>query len=272
VTDNPHAVGSDLASRLNMDVPHSARIWNYWLGGKDNFDADRAAGDQIVALVPRLVVSARADREFLARTVRYLAGTVGVRQFLDIGTGIPTANNTHEVAQAEAPDSRIVYVDNDPMVLAHARALLTSTPEGATDYIDADLHDPGAIIQAATRTLDFGQPVAIMLLGIVNFIIDDGEAQAIIRRLLEAVPSGSYLVVSHPTTEVDGEAMTEAVNLWNGTGSAQMTLRSRDALARLLDGVELVEPGLVTCSQWRPEERDGEPAAVSHYGAVGRTP
>jgi O-methyltransferase involved in polyketide biosynthesis len=220
-------------------------------------------------VVPDLVASARADREFLSRAVEYLAGEAGVRQFLDIGTGLPTADNTHEVAQRVAPESHVVYVDNDPMVLAHARALLTSSPEGATAYIDADLQDPDKILDQAASTLDFDRPVAIILLGILNFIIDDDEAQAIVGRLLDAVPSGSYLVVSHPTTEVHGDAMTEAVGLWNSTGGAAMRLRDRDGVASFFRGLELLEPGVITCSQWRPV--DGHTSEdVSHFGGIGR--
>src|SRR5438105_2215640 len=173
MTSRPQTPGSASppSPKIDSTVSHSARIWNYWLGGKDHYPVDKAVGDQILGFVPELVRSARADRYFLARAVRYLSGQ-GIRQFLDIGTGLPTVDNTHEVAQRAAPESRIVYVDNDPLVLAHARALLTSTPEGACDYIDADVHDPESILRQAAGTLDFGKPVAIMMLGIVNFIID----------------------------------------------------------------------------------------------------
>jgi O-methyltransferase involved in polyketide biosynthesis len=258
---------------IDTGVPHSARIWNYWLGGKDNFPADRKVGDYMLALMPDLVDSARADRAFLGRAVRHLAGEAGIRQFLDIGTGLPTANNTHEVAQAVAPECRIVYVDNDPIVLVHARALLTSTPQGVTDYIDADLHEPDKVLQAAARTLDFEQPIALMLLGILNFIIDDDEAHAIVNRLLDAVPSGSYLAIAHPTKEVHGEVMEEAVRRWNEDGSFQLTLRNRQELAGFFDRLELLEPGVVSCSQWRPDP--GDPNAdreVAQFGAVGRKP
>ena len=259
-------------ARLRTDVSHSARIWNYWLGGKDHYPVDEEVGDQILSFVPELPRSARADRRFLARAVRFLAGEAGVRQFLDIGTGLPTADNTHEVAQRVDPAARIVYVDNDPLVLAHAHALLTSTPEGATDYIDADVHDPETILREAARTLDFDRPVAITMLGILNFVMDTDEAVSIAHRLLDAVPSGSYLVVSHPTTEVDGEAMTQAVQYWNGQGSAQMTLRSRTDLLRLFDRVEVLEPGVVSCSRWRPEEPEEEIVDVTHFCGVGRKP
>ena len=186
MTPSPQAPGSGASPKIDSTVSHSARIWNYWLGGKDHYPVDREVGDQILAFVPELVRSARADRYFLARAVRYLAGQ-GVRQFLDVGTGLPTVDNTHEVAQRAAPESRIVYVDNDPLVLVHARALLTSTPEGACDYIDADVHDPESILRQAARTLDFAQPVAIMMLGIVNFIIDTAQARQIVRRLADGV-------------------------------------------------------------------------------------
>jgi hypothetical protein len=259
--------------KLDTTVAHSARLWNYLLGGKDNFAADREAAEQALALMPELVLSARADREFLGRAVRFLTGEAGIRQFLDIGTGLPTANNTHEVAQAVAPESRVVYVDNDPMVLVHARALLTSTPEGATDYIDADVRDPEKILQAAASTLDFAQPVAIMLLGIINFVVDDDEAYAVVRRLLDAAPAGSYLCMSHPTREVNPEAVDEAMRLWNASGSAPIKARSRDELTRFFDGLEILEPGVVSCSQWR--RQPGEPGVddiVSEFAAVGRKP
>ncbi|GAA3338120.1 SAM-dependent methyltransferase [Amorphoplanes nipponensis] len=270
MTEQPSAA-EEPSRVVDTGVPHSARIWNYWLGGKDNFAVDREAGEQIVALVPDLVTSARADRAFLRRAVEHLAGEAGVRQFLDIGTGLPTADNTHEVAQRTAPQSRVVYVDNDPLVLAHARALLTSAPEGATDYLDADLREPEKILEVAAGTLDFTRPVAIILLGILNFVIDDGEARAVVRRLLDAVPSGSYLVISHPTTEVQGREMTEAVRLWNSTGGAEMRLRDRSGVASFFTGLDVVEPGIVSCSQWRPAPGDTS-VPVSHYGGVGRKP
>jgi O-methyltransferase involved in polyketide biosynthesis len=256
---------------VDTTVAHSARLWNYLLGGKDNFAADRAAAEQALALMPELVESARADREFLGRTVRYLAGEAGIRQYLDIGTGLPTANNTHEVAQSVAPASRVVYVDNDPMVLVHARALLTGTPAGATDYVDADLRQPEKILDAAARTLDFDRPIALMLLGILNFIVDDDEAYRIVEHLLAAVPRGSYLVVSHPTREVHGEAVDEAMRMWNASGATPITARSRAQLARFFTGLDLLEPGVVTCSRWRPTA-DPQPVAVSEFGAVGRKP
>ena len=204
--------------------------------------------------------------------VRYLAGEAGIRQFLDIGTGLPTANNTHEVAQAIAPDSRIVYVDNDPIVLVHARALLTSTPEGATAYLDADVHDPEKILEAAAETLDFTKPVGLMLLGVMNFVVDDDEARAIVKRLLDAVPSGSYLALTHPSMETHREEMEEAVRAWNESGASAMTARDPKELERFFDGLELLEPGVVTCSHWRPAPSDTITDAVTQYGGVGRKP
>ncbi|HEV8650792.1 MAG TPA: SAM-dependent methyltransferase [Actinomycetes bacterium] len=241
------------------------------MGGKDNFPADREVADQILAMVPEMVTSARADREFLSRVVRHLAGVEGIRQFLDIGTGLPTADNTHEVAQRVEPSSRIVYVDNDPMVLVHARALLTSDPRGATAYIDADLREPDKILDAASRTLDFDQPIAIMLLGILNFVPDNDEVAAIVRRLLAVVPPGSFLAISHPTTEVNGEVMTEALRLWNEGPAAKMVLRTRDELVPFFDGLELLDPGVVSCSQWRPDPQTSSVSVeVAHYGGVAR--
>ncbi|GIE97809.1 SAM-dependent methyltransferase [Paractinoplanes rishiriensis] len=263
---------SDLHAMLNTDVPHSARLWNYLLGGKDNFAADREAAEYALALMPELVQSARANREFLGRAVRYLAGE-GIRQFLDVGTGLPTASNTHEVAQAVAADSRIVYVDNDPMVLVHARALLTSTPQGATDYIEADLRATGRILADARKTLDFDQPVAIILSGILNFVVDDAEAREIVDHLLAAVPSGSYLLISHPTEEVNGPAVRESMRQWNESGAAPITARSRDGIAAFFTGLDLLDPGVVTCTAWRPDPaRPGITDTVSEFAGVARKP
>jgi hypothetical protein len=274
VADNPHPSAEDWnPTHLDTGTPHTARVWNYWLGGKDNFAADREAGDQVEKMIPGIVDSARANRAFLGRAVRYLAADEGIRQFLDIGTGVPTENNTHEVAQSVAPECRIVYADNDPIVLVHARALLVGTPEGATDYIDADARDPEAILAAAANTLDFTQPIAIMMLGILNHIVDDKEAHAVVNRLLDAVPSGSYLVIGHPTAEVHGEAMKESMRLWNERGGTPIVARNRAELARFFDRLELLEPGVVSCSRWRPEGTVGaEPAEVSEFCAVGRKP
>jgi S-adenosyl methyltransferase len=257
---------------FDTTVSHSARIWNYWLGGKDNYTADREAGDRVAAMLPIIVAQARADRAFLGRAIRYLAGDEGVRQFLDIGTGLPTADNTHEVAQRVAPESRIVYVDNDPLVLAHARALLTSTPEGSCDYIDGDLRDPEAILTEAARTLDFSQPVGLMLLGVLHHIPATDEAYDIVRRLVAALPPGSYLTINHSTSAVSGAAMEEAVAHWNRVGTPSMTLRTPEQISRFFDGLDLLPPGVVSCSRWRPHltSDSGLPAEVDEFCGVAR--
>ncbi len=256
--------------KLDTSVPHSARIWNYWLGGKDNFQVDREVGDQISAVMPDMVPTARAIRGFLQRVVTYLAGEAGIRQFLDIGTGLPTADNTHEVAQRVAPDSRIVYVDNDPLVLTHARALLTSSREGACDYLDADVHDPETILREASRTLDFSQPVGLMLLAIVHFILDDAESYAVVKRLLDALPSGSYMALVHA---VHSPSTDEAIRRWNEVGTPKMCARSEEEIRHFFDGLELLEPGIVPVPLWRPPAGavTTDPAAGGLCG-VGRKP
>lgn len=258
----------DRLASLDSGVAHSARLWNYLLGGTDNFPADRAAAEQVLAFLPELVQSARFNREFLGRAVRHVAGEAGVRQFLDLGSGLPTAANTHQVAQVTAPDARVVYVDNDPLVLVHARALLAGDPAGATDYVVADVRDPVAVLAAADRTLDFDRPVAVLLLGILNFVTDDDEARQIVAALTAAVPVGSYLVISHPTREVNPEAVDRAVAMWNDSGAAPMAVRDPADLARFFDGWQLIDPGLVTCSHWRPDGNDTTPA--SEYAGVAR--
>jgi O-methyltransferase involved in polyketide biosynthesis len=266
-------VTSDAAgARAGLDttVSHSARIWNYWLGGKDNFAVDREAGDRVEAMLPIIVTQARADRAFLGRAVRYLAGTAGIRQFLDIGTGLPTADNTHEVAQRVAPEAKIVYVDNDPLVLSHARALLTSSREGVCHYIDSDLRDPDKILTEAARTLDFAQPVALLLMGVLHHISDTDQAQEIVRRLVAGLPPGSFLAINHSTSAVSGAAMEEAVAHWNRVGTPTMTLRSPEQITRFFDGLDVLEPGVVPCSQWRPDI--GQPAPVDEFAGVARKP
>jgi hypothetical protein len=252
---------------LDTSIPHTARIWNYLLGGKDNFAVDREVGDQILVGQPQLAENARLSRAFLIRAVRYLAAEAGVRQFLDIGTGLPTANNTHEVAQSVAPESRIVYVDNDPLVLTHARALLTSRPEGVTSYIDADMHDIDLVLREAARTLDFSQPVAILFMGVLGHVEEDPVAQDMVRKVLDAVPSGSYLAL-YDSAPVSPEVV-EAARIWNESAALPYHLRSQDRLARFFEGLELVEPGLVPVTRWRP---DTEARAVEQYGAIGRKP
>ena len=254
---------------IDSTVPHSARIWNYWLGGKDNYAVDRAAGDQFRAMFPGVTEMARAEREFIRRTVRYLAGEAGIRQFLDIGTGLPTVDNTHEVAQRVASESRIVYVDNDPLVLAHARALLTSTPEGATDYIDADLRDPAAILAGAERTLDFTRPIALMLIGILGHIGNDEEPYGIVGTLLGALPPGSYLAQSDGT-DID-PGLNAATAIYNDTGAVPYHLRSPEEIAHFFDGLDLVEPGVVSTPLWRPDPGSSLPRGeMAHHGGVGQ--
>jgi O-methyltransferase involved in polyketide biosynthesis len=268
---HPRLPGLDSSPEIDTTVPHSARIWNYWLGGKDNYPVDRKAGDEFRATYPSIVDKTRACRHFLARAVRYLAGEAGIRQFLDIGTGLPTVDNTHEIAQRVAPESRIVYVDNDPLVLSHARALLTSTPEGKTTYISADLRDPDLILRQAGQTLDFRQPIALMLMGILGHIPDYDQARSIVRQLIDALPSGSYL------TQYDGtntsQAYVEAIQRYNDSGSVPYNLRSPQQITAFFDGLELLEPGVVECPLWRPEVPHLEtPPQVDEYGGVARKP
>jgi hypothetical protein len=270
VADRPPVTGDEEPPELNPGIPQTARIWNYWLGGKDHFPVDRQVGDQILEAFPAIVENARASRAFLVRAVGYLAGEADIRQFLDIGTGLPTANNTHQVAQRVAPESRIVYVDNDPLVLAHARALLTSTPEGASDYLDADLRNPEHILEEAGKTLDYTQPVAVMLMGILGHIEDDDQAQSIVQRLMGAVPSGSYLTM-YDSTDTSDEVV-EAARIWNQSAKPPYHLRSPERIARLFDGLELVEPGIVSTLEWRPEPGSGPPAEIDSLCGIGRKP
>ena len=257
---------------IDGSVPQSARIYNYWLGGKDNYPVDRAMGEQIQQLLPGIPEMARQQRAFLVRVVTYLAGEAGIRQFLDIGTGLPTANNTHEVAQGVAPEARVVYVDNDPVVLVHARALLTSSPQGVTNYIDADLRDPDKILTEASRTLDFTQPVAIMLLGIIHHLTDHEEAAAVVKRLVDAVPTGSYLVITQTTNTVTGAAMDEAVQQWNEASPTPIVIRTPEQIAGFFDGLELLEPRVVSTTQWWPDPADPSPPPMDEFAAVGRKP
>src|SRR6516225_7687118 len=233
-------------------VPHFARVYDYWLGGKDNFAVDRAAGDQAIRAFPDVAVSARANRAFLARAVRFLVGTAGVRQFLDIGTGIPTGNNTHEVAQYVAPESRVIYVDNDPFVLSHARALLASRPEGVTEYVEADLRDPQRILDIAARLLDLEQPVAVMLMTILQHIDDEDDPGKIVAALMAASPPGSYLAISHPAKDIEAASMAKLAARLNRILPESITLRTQTEVAGFFDGLDLVDPGIVPASKWRP--------------------
>jgi S-adenosyl methyltransferase len=258
-------------AQIDISVPQSARIWNYWLGGKDNYAVDRAAGDAVLVRIPDIADGARAERAFLNRAVRFLVREAGIRQFLDIGTGLPTLENTHQVAQAVDPTCRIVYVDNDPLVMAHVRVLLVGTREGATDHVQADLRDPEAILAAAARTLDFGEPIGLMLLGVVNHIMDDAEAYGAVARLVAALPAGSHLVLSHSTAEIHGELMLEVMRETTARGGTPIRARTRGEIERFFNGMELLDPGVVSCSRWRPMvPGPAEPAEVYLFGGVGR--
>ncbi|ONK13189.1 SAM-dependent methyltransferase [Streptomyces sp. MP131-18] len=263
----------DAMSGIDTTVPHSARIWNYWLGGKENYSADREVGDIISGQNPGIITIAREQRYFLARAVRFLTREVGIRQFLDIGTGLPAVDNTHELAQREAPESRVVYVDNDPLVLAHARALLASAPQGATDYIDADIHHPDTILTEASKTLDFTRPIALMLLGITAHITDD-TAYTIVDRLMNALPSGSYLVLCDDTEVINPEAMRAMIHQWNSSSDNPRINRSPQQLHRFFEGLDLLDPGLVSITRWRPElsPLTNESVEIDDFGGVARMP
>jgi SAM-dependent methyltransferase len=264
---------AEALERLDTRVAHIARVYDYWLGGKDNFTADRAAGEATMAVYPGIRLSARANRAFLARAVRHLAGTEGIRQFLDIGTGLPTANNTHEVAQDIAPGSKIVYVDNDPLVLAHARALLASAKEGVTAYLDADLRDTGEILAKAAATLDFSQPVAIMLIAILHYIEDHDQARQIVRELLDAVPPGSFLAITHAGIDLLPEEIGPFERVLNQhLPGDHHVARPRDMVTGFFDVVRLLEPGVVRVSDWRPDSPDEAATPTTLWGGVGVKP
>jgi len=254
--------------RIDTSRAHPARIYDSWLGGKDNFAADREAAELALQAYPELAEAIRSNRAFLGRAVRFLVGA-GIRQFLDVGTGLPAGDNTHEVAQRAAPDSRIVYVDNDPIVLRHAQALLTSTPQGACDYIQADLRDPEKILAEAARTLDLGRPVALMLLAVLQFALDADDPYGLVARLVAALPPGSYLVISHPTDDFNPNR-GESIRVYNERSVEQAVVRDKDAVARFFDGVELLDPGLVPVAKWRPgdDETAGRPSSM--WCAVAR--
>lgn len=251
---------------FDTTVASQARVWNYWLGGKDHFASDREASENVLAAMPSLLQIARASRRFLVDAVTLLTDTHGVRQFLDIGTGLPTADNTHEVAQRIAPESRIVYVDYDPSVLRHAQALLTSTPEGNTDFIQADLRDPEAILREAARTLDFDKPVAILLITVLHFIPDVDGPHEIVKRLLDAVPPGSFLVILHAPSDVRGEEVAEATRRYSAAGSFHA--RPRAEVARFFEGLEMIGPGLVNLTEWWDSEEPD--SGLAGYVGIGR--
>jgi hypothetical protein len=253
---------------IDTSVPHSARIWNYWLGGKDNYEVDRAAGDQFSAIYPGIVDIARADRAFLGRVVRFLTGEAVVRQFLDVGTGLPTADNTHEVAQRVAPESRIVYVDNDPLVLVHARALLTSSAEGSTHFVDANMGDPEMVLREAAKWLDLTQPVGLTLMGVLGHVTDYAEARSIVAGLVDGLPAGSYLAINDSINT--SEALEEALRQYEASGAVPYRTRSLEEFTGYFDGLELVEPGVVLVADWRPDPGVSRGPEIPQVGAVGR--
>jgi O-methyltransferase involved in polyketide biosynthesis len=258
-------------SDFDLTVPHISRVYDYWLGGKDNFAADRKLGEQTRQAYPNIVDSVRANRAFLARSVRFLTVEEGIRQFLDIGAGLPTANNIHEVAQREAPDARVVYADNDPVVLTHARALLRSAPAGGLAYLDADLRYPDMILAEAVKTLDFSRPVAVMLLTVLQFASDD-EVYAVVERLTDACAPGSYLAISHPASDIEADRHNEMVRRMNASMAQKVQLRDHAGVARMFDGLELIEPGIVKASQWRPDTDAERATPTVLWAGVARKP
>jgi hypothetical protein len=256
---------------LDTGIPHPARVYDYWLGGKDNFAADRETGDQIVATQPSVLPAVRANRAFLRRAVQFLAREAGVRQFLDIGTGLPTNENTHQIAQGVAPEARVVYVDNDPIVLVHARRLLEGSAEGATTYIEADARDPEGILREAGRTLDLRQPVGVMMLAVMHFVPDADDPPGIVARVMDGVAAGSYLTLSEATRDVDTERITQAAGAFNEQRvAARFVPRTRAEIMRYFEGLELVEPGLVPLPEWRGAGKVKE--WIPAYGGVARKP
>lgn len=271
-----NAAERDLSGAIDTTVPVSARVWNYWLGGKDYYQVDKEAGDEFMAVYPDIANLARAMRLFLSRTVTCLARDAGVRQFLDIGAGLPAEDNTHDIAQRAAAGTRVVYADNDPLVLAHARALLTGALPGATDCIDADLNNPAGLLREARGKLDFGQPVAVLLMGVLGHIgnpahRDDARARSVVAELKEALPPGGYLVISEPAdTRADHNA---AVDSYNATGAEPYRLRSAAQIRRLFDGLDAVPPGIVPIQHWRPDKWSAAlPQDIHVWGAAARKP
>jgi hypothetical protein len=261
--------------QINTAKPHAARVYDFYLGGKDHFAADRETGQALMRVVPTIRAAARENRAFLGRAVRFLVAEAGIRQFLDIGTGLPSANNVHEVAQGLVPSCRVVYVDNDPIVLAHARALLTSTPQGRTAYIQADLREPQKILDdpVTRQTLDFSQPIALMLVAVLHFVPDEEQPRRIVDTLLGALPSGSYLVASHVTQEHDPEGVGGLVRTYRAAGLPAQARAAGDLAELAFRGLDMVDPGLVLVSEWRPDEAVRPPASeVNWYGAIARKP
>ena len=266
------AVGGAGPLPFDTSVAHPARIYNYWLGGQDNFPADRQVADEVLAVMPAMAQVARANRGFLAAAVHYLASEAGISQFLDIGTGLPTAGNTHEVAQRAAPQARIVYVDNDPIVASHAQALLASSPEGCCEYIDADARDAGTVLARAAAVLDFAEPVAIMMLGLLHFLPGSEDPHALVLRYLDAVPSGSYLVISHASSDISADAVAAGTRSYNAGAAVAITPRSRAEVTRFFAGLELIPPGLTPLGQWAPGATAADRAPLPTYTGVARKP
>jgi trans-aconitate methyltransferase len=257
------------------EAVNPARVYDALLGGKDNYAADRKVAAQLATAKPALLANVRANRAFLGRVVGYLAAVAGIRQFLDLGTGLPASEPTHEVAQRIAPDARIVYVDNDPLVLAHARALLISAPEGTTDYLEADIRDPDVILARAARTLDFGRPIAVTLLGVLYMIPDADQPYQIVARLMEAAAPGSYLAISHPASDIGPAEAAEAARRYNSLMPTTQTNRTREQVRRFFDGLSVLEPGIVQLDKWRPDpggppEGTRPDVEISSWGGVGR--
>ncbi|MFJ8111817.1 SAM-dependent methyltransferase [Streptomyces sp. NPDC096132] len=271
MTDDVTTPGAAEHQEIDRSVPHSARIWNYWLGGKDHYPVDEEAGDAYTAVFPGIVTIARSSRAFLRRTITHVVAEAGIRQFLDVGTGLPTADNTHEVAQRIAPEARIVYVDNDPLVLAHARALLHSSPKGATAYVDADVLDPDRILAAAAETLDLSRPTALILSNILGHIADDAQARAVVDRLMGALPSGSYLSVNDGSLGID-PVFEAAQDAYNASGAVPYNLRTVDRITSFFDGLELLEPGVVPVPLWRPDPASPAPEVIGEHGGLARKP
>lgn len=257
---------------VDTTVSHPARIWDYWLGGKDNFAADREMGDRVLEAIPDMAANARADRGFLARAVRCMAAEHGVRQFLDIGTGIPGPGNTHEVARRTDPGARVVYVDNDPVVLAHATALLADGAAGATDFLHADLREPRTVLDGAARTLDLDEPVGVMFLAVLEFVPDNAQARRIITEVMDAVPPGSFLALSLSTAEVRKDNAERGARIWNEGGSTPLLLRSAAGIEAMFGGLELLEPGVVSCTDWRPDGIVRPSDRVAQYCGLARKP
>jgi hypothetical protein len=271
--DMRSVVPDDAVSSREIDttVPHIARIYDFWLGGKDNFEVDREAGRRAAEANPAMYEGVRGNRAFLARSVRYLAGEAGITQFLDIGTGIPAANNTHEVAHAAAPGSHVVYVDNDPIVLAHARALLTGV-HGETAYLDADVRDTAKVLEAAARTLDFSQPVGVIMIAVLHCLTDEDDPWAVVREVMAAVPSGSYLALTHPGSDFHPEATGAVQARLNQMMPVKITFRPREQVLGFFDGLELVDPGLVRAPEWRPDSPEDTANPAEMWGGVARKP